>query len=91
MTAIAVTGKSTNVSPTPAALKTTLPTPSTPKTTTPKLTANPYEAGAMLGIGHNQVRELVRAGTLPTLPGRNVNIPLIAIERYLERLAGGEK
>ena len=58
---------------------------------TPKLTANPYEAGAMLGIGHNQVRELVRAGTLPTLPGRNVNIPLIAIERYLERLAGGEK
>jgi hypothetical protein len=81
MTASAMTSKSTDVSP----------TPSTPKTTPPKLTANPYEAGAMLGIGHNQVRQLVRAGDLPTLPGRNVNIPLIAIQRYLERLAGGEK
>ena len=56
----------------------------------PKLTANPNEAAKMLGIGHVQVRQLVRAGDLPTLPGRNINIPLIAIERYLERL-GGEK
>ena len=66
---------------------------STTATTTAKLarlTRNPYEAGAILGIGHNQVRELVRSGDLPTLPGRNINIPLIAIERYLERL-GGEK
>jgi hypothetical protein len=58
---------------------------------TPRLTRNPYEAGTMLGIGHNQVRALVRAGELPTLPGRNLNIPLIAIERYLERLVEGEK
>jgi excisionase family DNA binding protein len=58
---------------------------------TPRLTRNPYEAAELLGIGHNQVRDLVRSGDLPTLPGRNINIPLIAIERYLERLAGGEK
>jgi excisionase family DNA binding protein len=55
---------------------------------TPRLTRNPYEAAEILGIGHNQVRQLVRAGELPTLPGRNVNIPLVAIERYLERLTG---
>jgi Helix-turn-helix domain len=57
-------------------------------TNTPKLTFNPYETAKMLGIGHVQVRQLVRAGDLPTLPGRNINIPLIAIERYLERLTG---
>ena len=77
MTTATVTSKTTDVAPTHA-------------TNTPKLTANPYETAKMLGIGHVQVRQLVRAGNLPTLPGRNINIPLIAIERYLEQL-GGEK
>jgi excisionase family DNA binding protein len=62
-----------------------------PVAPTLRLTRNPYEAAEILGIGHNQVRQMVRAGELPTLPGRNVNIPLIAIEKYLERLAGGER
>ena len=56
--------------------------------TQPRLTANAYEAAPMLGIGHHQVRALVRSGELPTLPGRNVNIPIVAIHRYLERLGG---
>ena len=63
-----------------------IPTPAT----RPKLTVNPHEAAPMLGVGHHQVRQLVRSGKLPTLPGRNVNIPIVAIHRYLEQL-GGEK
>jgi hypothetical protein len=80
MTIAATTNETTGVAATPS---TSAPTP-------PKLTANPYETAKMLGIGHVQVRELVRSGTLPTLPGRNINIPLIAIERYLERLGSSE-
>ena len=56
-----------------------------------RLTRNPYETAELLGIGHVRVRELVRTGELATLPGRNINIPLTSIHRYLERLAGGEK
>lgn len=56
-----------------------------------RLTCNAYRAGEMLGISHNTIREMVRRGELPSLPGRNINIPLIAIERYLEGLAGGAR
>jgi Helix-turn-helix domain len=83
MTAQTITGKTADVASTPAAV-------STHATNTPKLTYNPAETAKMLGIGHVQVRQLVRAGDLPTLPGRNINIPLIAIERYLERLGGAK-
>jgi Helix-turn-helix domain len=66
-----------------------VPIPPTSTLVPPKLTFNAYETAKMLGIGHVQVRQLVRAGDLPTLPGRNINIPLVAIERYLENLSGG--
>jgi hypothetical protein len=65
----------------------TVPTKSKP----PKLTANPYEVGGMLGKSHNFVRRLVRDGVLPSLPGHNIRIPLIAVQRYLESLSGGAK
>jgi excisionase family DNA binding protein len=45
---------------------------------------NSYEAAKKLGVGHNRVRELVRAGTLRALPGRNIRIPIKALEDYLE-------
>ena len=45
--------------------------------------ADPYQVGAIIGIGHNAVRELVRAGKLRALPGRNIKIPLIAVDEYL--------
>jgi excisionase family DNA binding protein len=56
-----------------------------------RLTRNPAEAAELLGIGHMRVRELVRSGELATLPGRNINIPLVSIERYLERITGAQK
>jgi excisionase family DNA binding protein len=57
---------------------------STPKPLPPHAkTGDAYQAGEILGIGHNQVRQLVRAGKLRALPGRNIKIPLVAIEEYL--------
>jgi hypothetical protein len=44
---------------------------------------NPYEVAPLIGKGHNQVRELVRAGKLRALPGRNIKIPLESVNEFL--------
>lgn len=55
-----------------------------------KRVKNPFEAAKILGIGHNQVRELVRAGKLRALPGRNIKIPDVAIEEFLHGTTRGQ-
>jgi excisionase family DNA binding protein len=42
-----------------------------------------YEVAPLIGRGHNQVRELVRAGKLRALPGRNIKIPLESVNEFL--------
>jgi excisionase family DNA binding protein len=45
---------------------------------------NPFEAARIAGVGHNRIREWVRAGTLRALPGRRVLIPEAALEEFLK-------
>jgi hypothetical protein len=40
---------------------------------------NAFEAAKLLGIGHNQVRKLVRSGELRAFPTRNIVIPDVAL------------
>jgi excisionase family DNA binding protein len=49
----------------------------------PKLILSTREAAKAIGIGHNAVRDLVYAGVLKSLPGRNIRIPLVQIEQYI--------
>ena len=48
-----------------------------------KRVLNVFETGAMIGKGHNAVRELVRDGKIRALPRRNIKIPLVAIQEFL--------
>jgi excisionase family DNA binding protein len=45
---------------------------------------NPFEAGKIAGVGHNRIREWVRAGKLRALPGRRILIPEAALETFLQ-------
>ena len=49
----------------------------------PKLVLSTREAAKAIGIGPNAVRDLVYAGILKTLPGRNIRIPLVQIEQFI--------
>lgn len=51
---------------------------------------NPVEAAKVLGIGHNRVRELIRAGSLRALPGRRMLVPDVALEEYLATAKRGQ-
>lgn len=42
-----------------------------------------FETAKILSIGHNRVRELVRAGVLNSLPGRNLRITDHSINQYI--------
>ena len=42
-----------------------------------------FEVAKILRIGHNRVRELVRAGVLNSLPGRNLRITDYSINQYI--------
>lgn len=46
-------------------------------------TLNPSEAGKIAGVGHNRIREWVKAGKLRALPGRRILIPEAALEEFL--------
>jgi excisionase family DNA binding protein len=50
---------------------------------------NAFEAAKLLGIGHNQVRKLVRSGELRAFPTRNIVIPDVALEEYLATVRRG--
>jgi excisionase family DNA binding protein len=52
---------------------------------------NPFEAGKVANVGHNRIREWVRAGTLRALPGRRILIPESALEEFLKNAVRGEK
>jgi excisionase family DNA binding protein len=56
---------------------------------TDRLVLTSYEVAQKLGCGHNRVRELIRAGLLRALPGRNIRIPVQALEQYLETASRG--
>jgi excisionase family DNA binding protein len=44
------------------------------------------EAGKVLGIGRSAAYEAARSGQLPTIRiGRRILVPLVALERLLER------
>jgi excisionase family DNA binding protein len=45
---------------------------------------NPFEAAKVAHVGHNRIREWVRAGTLRALPGRRILIPESALEEFLQ-------
>jgi excisionase family DNA binding protein len=45
---------------------------------------NPFEAAKVANVGHNRIREWVRAGTLRALPGRRILIPETALEEFLQ-------
>ena len=51
---------------------------------------NPFEAGKIAGVGHNRIREWVRAGKLRALPGRRILIPEAALETFLQSASRGE-
>ena len=48
-----------------------------------KLIFSTRQTAEIIGFGHNAVRDLVYAGILKTLPGRNIRIPLVQIEQFI--------
>jgi predicted site-specific integrase-resolvase len=51
---------------------------------------NAVEAGKIAGVGHNRIREWVRAGKLRALPGHRILIPEAALETFLQSATRGE-
>jgi excisionase family DNA binding protein len=70
--------------------KRTLSVSSTTPTGPPRLLLTPQEAATCLGLGLTKVRELVAAGTLPSIQiGACRRIPVAVLERFVaEGLAG---
>jgi excisionase family DNA binding protein len=55
-------------------------------------TFNAFEAGKILNVGHNRVRELVRCGRIKALPvGRRILISETALNDFLANADRGEQ